>query len=800
MADIRIKDLPLATGPTAPAPADVVALDGTTTRKAPLSSLAEVIRPVATQAEAEAGTNAVKAMTPLTTKQSIASEVEVSIASASQGALAATSIQPPDIQPIGSYDGTPIPKSFNVLSSFIDIHSEFGITGNGIADDTAGFQALATYAATDNSKRFAARQGATYRVDTATNMVFPAGSRFEFRNSRFIRGASLAGSDRIFSFSEDSAPDDALHIELEPGVVYQRLVRFTDGCFIPDIVLDAATRNQSVISPNDQAFAWIGATGTESMRGAGFGNIRASNVDNLTQFYRPAAGAGDPTPARDLSIGDARTKNCGMVVWLRNCMDWSVGDLLNVGAPIGGATATEAYVLLMEGVQNGYVEASRGVDTLTHVCRNSGPRTANEISDKGIQIGLVSSIRGHRTAYKTQVGLAGQRVTQLQIGMIRAEDCGYDDNASLVPESNEEVMRLDCVDGAQVAQIIARNSARPYSCYDGVVVADATDVTIGNIDIENPYRHHLSFLSYTQGGLPPGPLSTIRVSRIRGLREASGNQDANVLIDCVGQPMNKIEIDNFEFSGGTDVFKILADNVPSRCLFRGMATGYSGRPFSYVNGSNWRARQNIIFEDTGRGTPTGLALNSYMTHVPRGSGPFAAAGLTLGHWRLSNGTGATNSISRITGPSSDSALEWDRTVAGSASSFMESRIGNPKNYAGRWMSLVFTASSPAGANRIAAYLSVNYGTGGSSTFNAAAIAVETTTTPQEYCIPFFIQADTALTYGAGNRLAIVLQRFSNDPNGKIVIERVDLYQTPFGPSFVEKGSIDYVVSAGTAEL
>lgn len=71
MSDIRINQLPLATGPTAPMAADVVALDGTTTRKAPLSSLGSVVRPFASQAESEAGTDNTKTMTPLTTSQAI---------------------------------------------------------------------------------------------------------------------------------------------------------------------------------------------------------------------------------------------------------------------------------------------------------------------------------------------------------------------------------------------------------------------------------------------------------------------------------------------------------------------------------------------------------------------------------------------------------------------------------------------------------------------------------------------------------------------------------------------------------
>lgn len=77
MTDLRISQLPLATGPTAPAPTDVTALDGSTTRKAPLSSLADAIRPMASQAEAEAGTNADKGMSPLTTAQAIAAQALV---------------------------------------------------------------------------------------------------------------------------------------------------------------------------------------------------------------------------------------------------------------------------------------------------------------------------------------------------------------------------------------------------------------------------------------------------------------------------------------------------------------------------------------------------------------------------------------------------------------------------------------------------------------------------------------------------------------------------------------------------
>lgn len=94
MADIRINQLPEASGGTAPVASDNVAIDGDTTRRTTIQKLVDAGAPVASQAEAEAGTNNVKRMTPLTVKQSIASEVGVSIASKSQGDLASSAVQP----------------------------------------------------------------------------------------------------------------------------------------------------------------------------------------------------------------------------------------------------------------------------------------------------------------------------------------------------------------------------------------------------------------------------------------------------------------------------------------------------------------------------------------------------------------------------------------------------------------------------------------------------------------------------------------------------------------------------------
>lgn len=86
LADIRVNQLPLATGPTAPMQSDVVPIDGATTRKTTIQSLVEIGRPVASQAEALAGIDSVKVMTALTVQQKIDSLL---LGSASQAAITA---------------------------------------------------------------------------------------------------------------------------------------------------------------------------------------------------------------------------------------------------------------------------------------------------------------------------------------------------------------------------------------------------------------------------------------------------------------------------------------------------------------------------------------------------------------------------------------------------------------------------------------------------------------------------------------------------------------------------------------
>lgn len=150
MADIRIKDLPLATGGTAPTGTDDIAIDGLTTRKTNIAALGDVAVPVASQAEAEAGSNASKRMTPLTTKQSIASEVGVTLASAAEGDLASTALQPGDAVEPSDIGVTIQPYSANLstLSSVTPGSAGTSILALSLSADVRSFLETSPYVAT----------------------------------------------------------------------------------------------------------------------------------------------------------------------------------------------------------------------------------------------------------------------------------------------------------------------------------------------------------------------------------------------------------------------------------------------------------------------------------------------------------------------------------------------------------------------------------------------------------------------------------------------------------------------------
>lgn len=93
MVDIRPNALPDAILPLRTGDAVIVDQGADGVRQTNPISFTDSVAPVATQAEAQTGSDNSKRMTPLRTKQSIASEVGVTIASNSQGAKADSAVQ-----------------------------------------------------------------------------------------------------------------------------------------------------------------------------------------------------------------------------------------------------------------------------------------------------------------------------------------------------------------------------------------------------------------------------------------------------------------------------------------------------------------------------------------------------------------------------------------------------------------------------------------------------------------------------------------------------------------------------------
>ncbi|HBT70051.1 MAG TPA: hypothetical protein DEB63_19675 [Agrobacterium sp.] len=175
----------------------------------------------------------------------------------------------------------------------------------------------------------------------------------------------------------------------------------------------------------------------------------------------------------------------------------------------------------------------------------------------------------------------------------------------------------------------------------------------------------------------------------------------------------------------------------------------------------------------------------------RGNGPFTS-GYCADRWSVVFGTGASVSASRTNFVPTDSVpfvdkycLNWTRTVAGSASSFLGQKIEGVRTFAGKKVTLTLWAYANA-AITIRPYLQQNFGTGGSP---SAIVWNGPTSDPQalgfvgdgvmrKFSFTFDLPKITGKILGTNNDdvLWLLFEWQSSEPNGTITPTRVSLVE------------------------
>lgn len=206
LVDIRVKDLPLGT----PNASKLLAMDLTTTERATIKDIVYAGRPAASQADAEAGTDADKAMTALATKQAIAFQAILQsqagsvgldvLSSASQAeAIAAVGVDTSDFIAQDANGNIDVPGYSTVRAGEAVLSETYGggqsavgqvTTINGLQFGVPNVQAdpsiLSTYASRDAVAHFTFMQGnqnvlavpgsgTTYGTGYVENSVIVAG-------------------------------------------------------------------------------------------------------------------------------------------------------------------------------------------------------------------------------------------------------------------------------------------------------------------------------------------------------------------------------------------------------------------------------------------------------------------------------------------------------------------------------------------------------------------------------------------------------------------------------------------------
>lgn len=586
MADIRINALPLATGPTAPSSSDNVAIDGSSTRKSPLSGLADAIRPIASQAEAEAGINSVKAMSPITTKQSIASEVGVTIASQSQvnAALPAAN-KATQAQAVEATDNTNYMTALSGAQQ-ADGRSSAVITGGLSRTAPARFgdvvdlderlpgdgdtpingtplSNLLTYMAANPNKTYRSRKNRKYLINAATS--FPSGIKLRLEGAEFYLGASLTAGTTALTLGADTDTDEIRLRVLGANTVYRGILvgdRFRGGLVAYSDSQQANSGNQLYrairIAGNDCDLDYV------ESRFFDYGVLvhgeSASNVGTV--------------------IRRLKAQSYCNAVKIRDVSDFRLQDYTVTGRSANGLSNPGQNGVLVEGAQysqfhDGYIEGSP-----EHGFRFGG--FGSFVNTKACKVGGLNVKSPGQTGVKAYTGALANVMQDMSFSDITVIDAG--DNGDAVGFNDFGYM-LQNINGLHGTGLTVKNRDLAVCALDGFYLSSITRGEMNGLQVYSAARNAMRISEYNDNGTNGGSINTLDIIGLQSESHAA----AGVYLEFPGsQAIRHLAFKDTHLIGGTNGFDSNAavGRFVQQAYFEGIINGQSGAKFNLPSTAN----------------------------------------------------------------------------------------------------------------------------------------------------------------------------------------------------------------------
>lgn len=297
---IRVNSLP---DEAAPATTDVILVDGATTRKTTLNAAVNAVAPVANQAEAEAGVENIKRMTPLRVKQAIAAQAvlpgALGTAAAADTGTAAGNV--PVLDGAGKLvsgimPGTVAPLASPALTGTPTAPTAAATTNTTQIATTAMVQAaIAAYVAAQDAMIF---KGV---VDCSSNPNYPAadaGHTYRVSVAGKIGGASgvnVEAGDILLCLVDGTAAGNQATVGASWSIIQVNI----DGAVT---LTGSQTLTNKTIDTASNTFALNGASfGTATQATAALNAMAGDSGSGGTKGLVPAPAAGDAAGGKFLS-------------------------------------------------------------------------------------------------------------------------------------------------------------------------------------------------------------------------------------------------------------------------------------------------------------------------------------------------------------------------------------------------------------------------------------------------------------------------------------------------------------------